>query len=90
MGGKPLIGPTASRLLEEQIEDELIIYDPDSTSFVTLNHTAATVWRLATGELTLEELTEVVAEAYDSDAASVTEDVAQIVESFRAQHLLEE
>ena len=44
-----LIGPHRSDVMEQAVDDDLIVFDPSSESYYTLNRTAREVWELADG-----------------------------------------
>ena len=46
------IGPPFDYVLEEEVDDELLLYNSESRRFLSLNQSAADVWRLADGEST--------------------------------------
>ena len=59
---------------------DVLLFDRDREQFVTLNATAADVWRLADGSHTLDEIVALLASSYQTDADSIGEDVAAIVD----------
>jgi Coenzyme PQQ synthesis protein D (PqqD) len=73
------IGPPLPHILEEEVADELLIYDPSQKTFVTLNSTAADVWRLATGEFTLDGIVTVLANAYGTSEGLIRQQVEETV-----------
>jgi hypothetical protein len=79
------IGPTPSHILEEELSDELVLYDPKQELFVSLNATAADVWRMATGEYTLDGLVTRMAGSYgvaeDEIRSQVEDAVRKLIEA---------
>lgn len=81
--------PRAKRngLLSEQLDDELIVYDPDRDRGHCLNRTAALVWRHADGEHTIGELAAILQEQLDPVADEHL--VWHALDRLNAVHLLE-
>ena len=52
----PNIGPPLSHILEEEVAVEVLLYDDQRKLFVSLNETAADIWRLSTGEFSSEDI----------------------------------
>jgi hypothetical protein len=75
-------------LLSEQVEDELIVYDPDRDRGHCLNRTAALVWRHADGEHTVAELAAILREELDPVADENL--VWHALDRLNAAHLLVE
>lgn len=73
------IGPPHSHILEEEVSDELLLYDSEQQKFITLNTTAADVWRLATGEYTMDGIVERMAGSYGVDAAEIRAEIEDTV-----------
>ena len=82
--------PRAKRngLLSEQLDDELIVYDPDQGRGHCLNRTAALVWRRANGEHTVAELAAILHQELDPVADENL--VWHALDRLNAAHLLEE
>jgi hypothetical protein len=75
-------------LLAEQLDDELIVYDPDRGRGHCLNRTAAAVWRCADGEHTVAELAAMLRQELDPVADENL--VWHTLDRLNAAHLLEE
>lgn len=73
------IGPHAQGVMEQAVDDDLIVFDPKTERYYTLNRTAREVWELADGTRTAGDIAAVLAERYDADAAQVAPDVADII-----------
>ncbi|MBP1685704.1 MAG: hypothetical protein H6Q33_1847 [Deltaproteobacteria bacterium] len=82
--------PRAKRngLVSEQLEDELLVFDPDRGRGHCLNRTAALVWRRADGEHTVPELAAMLREELDPVADENL--VWHTLDRLNAVHLLEE
>ena len=89
MQGDALVGPTSGPVLEEDVVDDLALFDTKPELFITLNSTAGDVWRLATGEFTLRQLVERLAESYQVAPSDISDDVTAMVEEFIDAGLIE-
>ena len=67
------------------------MYDPSGELLHVLNRTAAVVWLHCTGELSLQQIAQEVARAFDEDVPhdQVVADVAATVEEFAGRGLLQ-
>ena len=83
------IGPPASHVLEENVREDVLLYDTGKEEFVSLNSTAGDVWRLATGELTVDGIVDKLASSYQVPADSIRADVAATVEQLIGAGLLQ-
>ena len=79
----------AGHLMENQVEDELTLYDPRSEVVHILNPTAAAVWQLADGVRKVSDISAQFAELFDMDLGEVEEDVQDILEQFQGAGLLQ-
>lgn len=75
----PHLGPRHPLILEEEVSDELVLYDPEGKIFVGLNQTAADVWRLLTGKFTLDEIVTKIADSYGVSSESIREQVENTI-----------
>lgn len=62
----------------EDLDDDICLYRPDIDEVVVLNTTAADVWRLADGELTLDQLVHRLASAYQLPTDRLESDVRSV------------
>ncbi len=62
----------------EDLDEDVCLYRPDIDEVVVLNATAGDVWRLADGELTLDQLVERLAAAYQAPVDQVRPDVHSV------------
>jgi hypothetical protein len=76
------VGPPAEHILEEEVGDEVLLYDPERKVFVALNRTASDIWRLATGEFTCEEIVIRLAESYTQDPEGLRQEVEGAIDGF--------
>ena len=78
-------------LIFRQLDEEWVVYDPNGELLHVLNRTAAVVWLHCTGELSVPQIAEAVADAFEDDLSSdqVAADVAAAVEEFTERGLLQ-
>ncbi|MEM8962537.1 MAG: PqqD family protein [Acidobacteriota bacterium] len=72
----------------EEAGDGFIVYDPARDRVHYLNHTAALVLELATGELSVEGIANWIARVYNLSPAPEA-DIAQLVDELTREGLLE-
>ena len=83
MGGKSdKVGPPFAHLLETEVDGDISLYDPSSERVTVLNGTASDIWRLADGEHTVAEITNLLANSYGMEPASIAPDVLAVVTQF--------
>ncbi len=85
-----LIGPPAPHVVEEELGDDIVLYDTERKQFYELNPTASDIWRLATGEFTAEQIVDLLASAYDVPAADLEEQVGEVLSMMQDAHLFAE
>jgi hypothetical protein len=73
-----------------QLDQEWVIFDPETHRLHALNLTAALVWEHCTGEMTVPEIASLVADAFPQpvDPDAVLRDVEGSVGQFHAEGLL--
>jgi len=71
----PTIGPPHEHILEEEVADEVLLYDDERELFVSLNPQASDIWRMITGEFSVDEIVTRIAASYDSEPDTVRADV---------------
>lgn len=77
-----------SRVIQYEIDGEVVLYDPKRDRVHNLNSTAAFIWQLCDGSRTVDEVALDVAMHYGVDFAVTRVDVARILEQFERSHLL--
>ncbi len=82
------MGPPAPQIIETEIDDDVSLYDARTERVVVLNSTASDIWRLADGEHTLDEIVELLANAYSTTPNAIQADVEQTVQSLIDDGLL--
>ena len=82
-----VVGPPRPGVLEEELDDELLLYHPATSHVTALNRTAADVWLLATGKYTPEQIVSRLASSYGVDPGSIRTDVEAAIETLRGADL---
>lgn len=75
----PIRAGHSPAVIAEDLDDDVCLYRPDIDEVVVLNATAGDVWRLADGELTIDQLVDQLAVAYQLPADSVRDDINSVV-----------
>ena len=63
----------------EELDQELLLFHPQDGRLLELNATAALVWQLCDGVRTVAVISGLIADAYPQDAASIAQDVPDIL-----------
>ncbi len=73
----------------EEIDDDICLYRSDIDEVLVLNQTAADVWRLADGSVSVEELIALLASSYGSHPDDLRTDVVTVLADLRQRGYLE-
>ena len=77
-------------VLQREVEDELLLYDPKNGETLLLNATAASILDLCDGERDAAAIAEAIVSILDSaDAKTVLADVQKTLDELRAKSMLE-
>jgi hypothetical protein len=86
MEGKP---KRSSDFRLEEIDGELLLFHPGTAKMIYCNQTASVIWQLCDGERTMEEIVELLTNAYPEAADGMAEDVEATIQQFVAQNAIE-
>ena len=78
-----VVAVPAKGLVEHEVDDELVLYDPRTDGTHVLNGTAAVVWFLVDGHRTVAEVESELADLYGLDRRVVSADVSDVLQGFR-------
>ncbi len=81
--------PRRSDVVAEELDGEVVLFDPRSGNTYRLNQTALAVWRKCDGRATIREIAELLTQAYDVEFETALEHVEQLVLLFGQSHLLD-
>jgi len=75
--------------LLEDMDGELLLYNPASAVTLHLNGPSAIVWQLCDGARTAAEIVQLVQEAYPDQDAQIKQDVANVIDDLLERKVLE-
>lgn len=76
--------------VKEFVEDgEILLYHPARDEATTLNQSAAEVWQLCDGEVSLKEIADLLGTRYGVEGALLLEDVAAALVELHSRDLVE-
>ncbi len=75
--------------LVEDMNGELLLFNPASATTLHLNGSSALVWQLSTGEHSLEDIIEGLQQSYPQQAQQVEVDVLSVMVDFLDKAVLE-
>jgi methyltransferase-like protein len=73
---------------ERVVEGEMVVMDKESEQIHQLNQTASFIWQRCDGEHERQQIAEELAEAFDVDAETAQQDVADTLEKLEEIGLL--
>ncbi len=76
-------------IIAREMEDEILLYDPQQNSTHLLNPTAAAIWELCDGTRTPEEMAEEIVRVLPADRPTILSDVKRIIREFSENGLLQ-
>jgi hypothetical protein len=59
----------------EELDDEILLYHPGNNKTLYINKSASIIWQLCNGEHTVEEIIQLIAEAYPAAIDGLEKDV---------------
>jgi Coenzyme PQQ synthesis protein D (PqqD) len=71
------------------VEGETVVFDRQGGVIHQLNHTASWIWERCDGTSTVDAIIDQLAQVFDVDHDTATEDVVTIIGQFQQLHLLE-
>lgn len=69
----------AKDCLLEDMDGEMLLYNPDSATTLHLNGPSIIVWELCDGKNSVQEIVDIVKTAYPDQAAQIEEDIVKVV-----------
>jgi hypothetical protein len=73
----------------EEMDGDLILFNPASEKVLYFNPSAAVVWQLCDGTRSVGEIAAILAEAYPDAAEKMQEQVSAVVETFAAHEAID-
>lgn len=78
-----------SNCLIEDMDGELLVYDPESATTLHLNNSSMIVLELCDGKRSLTEIIRLVQEAYPGQSEEVEADILALVEDLTSRQVLQ-
>lgn len=79
-----------SHCLCEEMDGELLVYQPTSATTLHLNGPSAIVWNLCTGENTVQEMIDIVVDAFPDQAEQIPQDIIDVMQGLVTQRFVVE
>ena len=76
-------------ILEKELEDGMVLYDPESEKIYSLNNTAAYIWTLCDGKKTFHKIIDFIRKDFDEFEDAPEKLVASTLEHFLKEGLIE-
>ncbi len=85
-----IVAPAPRRdVVEQELDAEVLLFDPLNGSTYRLNQTALAVWRACDGRMTTRDIAGRQTDVFDVDFATALDHVEQLVAMFAESELLE-
>jgi len=69
----------AERILTHRGQEELVLLDPESGMYFTLDEVGARVWELADGKATVTQIADTLAGEFDAPLETITDDLLELL-----------
>lgn len=69
-----------SAIISQELDDGVVLVDPEKGKVVVLNPVAARIWSLCTGDCSLMRITEIVVGEYDIESEQAEADIRGFME----------
>ena len=86
---KDAIPGSREGLQTDLLDDELLVYDKETTKVIALNATASLIWSLCDGSRSLGEVEKLLVEAYPEGASRIPAEMADTIEMLVKEGALE-
>ena len=78
-----------TEILREEIDEEVLLFNPNTRKTYVLNQMADVIWELCDGKHSPEEITDEIISALDVNPNIVFNDVLKVLEEFVHQNLVD-
>ncbi len=86
---RPVVAPRRNEaILARVLEDEVVLFDPQTNKIHSLNPTAFFLWEHCDGERTSDQLVTLVCRRFDVAADRAAIDVSRLLDTMNAQALI--
>ncbi|HEX8849070.1 MAG TPA: pyrroloquinoline quinone biosynthesis peptide chaperone PqqD [Gemmatimonadaceae bacterium] len=77
-----------TRVLTQRAADTVVLLDPDSGEYFSLDDVGGRIWELCDGTRTVAEIAAILGTEYDADAAAIEDDVSELLAGLEEASLL--
>lgn len=78
----------AENCLLEDMDGEMLLYNPENATTLHLNAPSIIVWELCDGKRSVEQIIATVKEAYPEQAGQIADDIINVVEDLSDRQVL--
>lgn len=78
----------APECLLEDMDGELLLYNPINATTLHLNGSSAVVWEMCDGQRSVEAIVAVLQEAFPEQAGQISDDVVEVINDLQQQAAL--
>jgi len=75
-------------ILWREVDDEVVIVDPDRDDYFYLNSTGKEIWELINKGCSIEKIIEVVSNKYKEDREKIRKDIKKFIDNLRKKNIL--
>lgn len=75
--------------LLEDMDGEILLYNPTSATTLHLNGPSAVVWELCTGENSVAEIIDALQQAYPAQAEQIEGDVISVINELKEKQVIQ-
>ena len=72
----------------QEFDSELVLYDPEQKKVIYLSESAALIWRLCDGQRTIEEIVQLLQDAYPDKTSEILNDVERAMACFMENNVI--
>ena len=73
----------------EEIDGEVLLYSPKATQSIYLNPSASIIWQMCTGELTIQEIIDILQHQFPDDLSGIAGDVKDTIDKLVSSKAVE-
>jgi len=78
----------SARVLAQQAADSLLLLDPESGRYYTLDEVGARIWALCDGDRSIAEIVSALCEEYDAPPGDVESDARELLDELAGERLV--
>ncbi len=69
----------------EKMDDELLLFNPQTNNILYLNETAALIWQLCDGQSAVDKIVSLLTESFPEAGTDIKQDVEETIALFKIQ-----